>query len=66
MSTVKQKSKAYVNVGLKPVAHLLKTWYLSVGYDYINSHNLNQTEEDILENITEFYISKIKELEGEN
>lgn len=63
MSTVKEKGKAYISVGLKPVAHLLKTWYLTVGYDYINSHELSQAEEDVLENITNFYIDKIKELD---
>ena len=63
MTTVREKSRAYVSSKLQPVAHLLKTWFLSVGYDYINSHKMNQTEEDILEDITNFYTSAIKNLE---
>lgn len=62
MSTVKERSRCCVITGLKPVSHLLKTWYLNVGYDYINSHQLTQSEEDILEKISEFYLDAINDL----
>lgn len=62
MSTVKEKSKCCVIQGLKPVAHLLKTWYLNVGYDYINSKKLSQVEEDVLEDISNYYLEAIKDL----
>ena len=62
MSAIRERNKVHIVNGLKPVSHLLKSWYLNVGYDYINSHNLSQTEEDVLEKISEFYLEAINNL----
>ena len=62
MSTVKEKSRLHVIRELKPVAHLLKTWYLNVGYEYINSRVLTQPEEDMLEKVSDYYLEAIKDL----
>ena len=66
MSTVREKNKTHIVRGLKPVSHLLKSWFLNVGYDYINRYRLNQTEEDVLESITNYYLQAIKNLEQIN
>ena len=66
MSTVREKNRAHIVRGLKPVSHLLKSWFLNVGYDYINRYRLNQTEEDVLESITNHYLQAIKNLEQMN
>lgn len=63
MSTVRERNRVHVTNGLRPVSHLLKSWFLNVGYDYINSHKLNQTEEDVLEKISDYYLEAIKNLE---
>ena len=62
MSALRERNKVHIVHGLKPVAHLLKSWYLNVGYDYINSHKLTQTEEDVLEKVSDFYIEAISNL----
>ena len=64
--TLRERSYCYVIRGLKPVAQLLKTWFLNVAYDYINSHKLTQAEEDILEKVSDFYLEAIRKLENEN
>ena len=61
--TLREKSYCCVNRGLKPVTPLLKTWFLNVAYDYINSRKLSQAQEDILEEVSNFYLKAIKNLE---
>lgn len=64
MSVLRERNKVHIIRGLKPVAHLLKSWYLNVGYNFINSNNLTQAEEDILERVSDFYLGAIKRLEN--
>lgn len=66
MSTVREKNKTHIVRGLKPVSHLLKSWFLNVGYDYINTKKLTQVEEDVLEKVSDFYLEAIKNLEQMN
>lgn len=66
MMTLRERSNCYVIKGLKPVSQLLKTWFLNVAYDYINSRKLTQAQEDILEEVSDFYLEAIRKLENED
>lgn len=63
MSTIREKNKVHIVCGLKPVSHLLKSWFLNVGYDFINSQKLSQAEEEALEKVSDYYLEAIKNLE---
>lgn len=63
MSALRERNRVHIIRELKPVAHLLKSWYLNVGYDFINSQNLTSAEEDILERVSDYYLEQIKNLE---
>ena len=63
MSAIREKNKVHIIRGLKPVTHLLKSWYLNVGYDFIQSRKFTQPEEDIMAEMSDYYLERIKDLE---
>lgn len=63
MSALREKNRVHIVHGLKPVAHLLKSWYLNTGYAFIQSRRFSQAEETIMEEMSDFYLEAIKNLE---
>lgn len=63
MSAIREKNKIHIIRGLKPVSHLLKSWYLNVGYDFIQSRKFTQNDETLIEEMSDYYLARIKELE---
>ena len=63
MSAIREKNKIHIICGLKPVSHLLKSWYLNVGYDFIQSRKFTQSDEAVIEEMSDYYLARIKELE---
>ena len=62
MSTLRERREASIAVSLHPVAHVLKSWFLNVGYDFMNSRNFNMSEEALIEELSDYYLERIKEL----
>ena len=62
MSKLKERRDANVLKALRPVVPMLKTWFLDVVYDFIGKRNFNAVEEAIMEELTDYYLARIKEL----
>ena len=62
MSKIREKNRAQIVKELKPLAHLLKSWYLNIGYDFIQSRKFTQLEEDIIAEMSDYYLGRIKDL----
>ena len=62
MSKIREKNKAQIVKELKPLTHLLKSWYLNIGYDFIQSRKFTQPEEDIIAEMSDYYLDRIKDL----
>ena len=60
MSKLKEKRDASVKAALRPVAPMLKSWFLDVGYDFMDTRNFNVAEEALIEELTDFYLARIK------
>jgi len=63
MSTLKERREANITRSLRPVAHLVKSWFLNVGYDFINKRNYNANEEQLIEELSDYYLERIKDLD---
>ena len=61
MSKLKEKRDASISVALRPVAPMLKSWFLDVGYDFMSSRNFNLQEEALIEELTDYYLERIGE-----
>ena len=64
MTTLREKSKVATIEQLKPVAHSLKSWFLSVGYNFMKSRTLKDEEEALIEDFTDFYLDCISKIEN--
>lgn len=62
MSKLKERRDASVIRALRPVAPMLKTWFLNVAYDYMDDNNFTVQEEELLERVTDFYLAYIDDL----
>ena len=63
MSTLRERREANIIRSLKPMAHLLKSWFLNVGYDFMNKRNYNANEEQLIEELSDYYLERIKDLD---
>ena len=62
MSKLKERRDASVTESLRPVVPMLKTWFLDVGYDFMNSRNFKLEDEMLIEELTDFYLERINNL----
>lgn len=62
MSKLREKRGASTIRALRPVAPMLKTWFLDVGYDFMNGTNFTTPEEDLIERLSDYYLARIEEL----
>ena len=62
MSTVLEKRDCYLKQFVRENKSLIKTWFLNVGYDFINSKKFSQPEEDMLEKIADFYLESLAKI----
>ena len=63
MTTLREKSRISAIKQLKPVVHVLKTWFLEVGYNYMKTRPFKEEEEALIDDITDFYLECIKKIE---
>lgn len=63
MTTLREKSRISAIKQLKPVVHVLKTWFLEVGYNYMKTRPFKEEEEVLIDDITDFYLECIKKIE---
>ena len=62
MSKLKERRDASVTESLRPVVPMLKTWFLDVGYDFMNSRTFKLEDEMLIEELTDFYLERINNL----
>lgn len=62
MSKLREKRGAGTIRALRPVAPMLKTWFLDVAYDFMDGGTFTAPEEDLLERVTDFYLERIEDL----
>ena len=60
--TVLKKKRASIRKNLKPLAPVIRSWYLDVALDFMCSRNLNEVEEAFMEDITDFYLKAVEDL----
>ena len=63
MSTLRERREANITRSLRPVAHLVKSWFLNVGYDFMSKRNYNANEEQLIEELSDYYLERIKDLD---
>lgn len=62
MSDLREKRRKSIKRALQPVAPMVKSWFLDVGLDFINSRKFNVQEEAIIEELSDFYLDRMVEL----
>lgn len=66
LSSMKERRSKSIKNQLKPMAPIIRSWFLQVGFELIESKEFSVTEEMLIEEVTEFYIKKLKELEDKD
>ena len=64
MATLREKSRIEAIRQLKPVVHVLKTWFLEVGYNFMKTKPFKEEEEALIDDFTDFYLDCIKRIEN--
>ena len=62
MTTLKERRNVRVRKSLKPMATVMRTWYLDTAMDFLCSRRLSEAEEAFLEDITDFYLKAMDDL----
>ena len=62
MTTLKERRNVRIRKSLKPMATVMRTWYLDTAMDFLCSRRLSDAEEAFLEDITDFYLKAMDDL----
>ena len=63
MTTLKERRGITIRKALKPYAGTMRAWYLDTAMDFMCSRKLSDTEEAFFEDLTDFYLSALEDLE---
>lgn len=60
--SLKQRSREHVNKTVSKMKPIVKDWFLHTAYGFINSRNFTNQEEDLMEEISDWYLARLEEL----
>ena len=61
-SSLKKKCREYVNETIGRMKFIVKDWFLHTAFEFINSRKFTIQEEELMEEISNFYLKKLEEL----
>lgn len=64
-SAIRKRTRAIVLATLKPLAHVLRSWYLNTGYEFLNKRKFSDAEEELIAEISDYYLAAIDDLTNE-
>lgn len=62
--SLRDKRKKAVRTQLKPMVSVVRSWFLEEGLKYMKERKMTNTEEDLLERISDFYLDSLARIES--
>ena len=60
--SLKQRCRKHVNETVGRMKPIVKDWFLHTAFEFINSRNFTNQEEDLMEEISDWYLARLEEL----
>lgn len=60
--SLRDKCRKHVNSTIKRMEPIVRSWYLSVALDFMNSRKFTTQDEAFMEEISDFYLEKLDSL----
>ena len=64
MGKLLYKRNSAIESTIKNNVSAVKSWFLDVGYDLIESRKFTIIEETLIEEVTDYYLERLKEFEN--
>ena len=61
--SLRDKCKRHVGSVIKKMKPIVRSWYLNVALEFMNSRKLTNDEERILEEVSDYYLEKLDKLQ---
>ena len=60
--SLKQRCRKHVNETIGRMKPIVKDWFLHTAFEFINSRKFTIQEEDLMEELSDFYLEKLEGL----
>ena len=60
--SLKQRCRKYVDQTIGKMEPIVKDWFLHTAFEFINSRKFTAQEEDLMEELSDFYLERLEQL----
>lgn len=62
--SLREKRDTAIRTQLRPVVSIVRSWFLEEGLKYMKGRKMTNSEEDMLERVSDFYLDSLARIEA--